>query len=114
MREIKLVRRVLPETQPLNQLVKGEGVKYDQGKLRYSLMPLGTINKVLQVLDYGARKYEENNWMKVPHGRHRYFDATMRHIDAWWKGESLDPESGLPHLAHAATCLLFLLFLEGR
>lgn len=90
------------------------GLKHDSGKPRYSLLPLGTINKVIQVLEYGAKKYSENNWMKVPDSKHRYFDATMRHIDAWWKGETYDSESGLPHLAHAAACILFLLFLEGR
>jgi hypothetical protein len=27
---------------------------------------------------------------------------------AWYSGERLDPESGLPHLYHAACCLMFL------
>lgn len=32
----------------------------------------------------------------------------MRHTLAWHQGEIRDPESGLHHLAHAITCLLFL------
>jgi hypothetical protein len=42
----------------------------------------------------------------------RYFDAAQRHLWAWWEGEARDPESGLPHLAHAVACLLFVLALE--
>ena len=36
--------------------------------------------------------------------------ACHRHLQAWWSGERLDKESGLPHLAHAVCCLLFLMW----
>jgi hypothetical protein len=45
---------------------------------------------------------------------HRPFSAAMRHLWAWWKGEQADPETGLPHLAHAACCLMFLMAYEKR
>ena len=32
----------------------------------------------------------------------------MRHLIAWRKGELIDPESKLPHLAHAGCNLIFL------
>jgi hypothetical protein len=32
----------------------------------------------------------------------------MRHLLAFWSGEETDPESGLPHLAHALCGLMFL------
>lgn len=49
-----------------------------------------------------------DNWELVQGGGVRYFDAAMRHTLAWHQGEIRDPESGLHHLAHATTCLLFL------
>ena len=68
---------------------------------------------ICKVLTYGADKYEEDdNWKKVKDSKKRYYNALNRHIDAWWQGESLDPETGFHHLAHAGCCLLFLLWFE--
>lgn len=88
------------------------GRKHDSNKPRYSLLPTGTVNQVIQVLEYGAVKYEIDNWQHVPSARTRYYDAAMRHIDDWWNGSEIDEESSLPHLAHAICCLLFLLWFE--
>ena len=44
----------------------------------------------------------------------RVHDALMRHLRAHWDGESIDPETGLPHMAHAATNALFLLAYVKR
>ena len=38
----------------------------------------------------------------------RLADAAMRHIIAWANGEDADPESGLPHIDHAAASLNML------
>lgn len=90
------------------------GRKYDSNKPRYSLLPTGTVNQVVQVLEYGAVKYEPENWQHVPSARTRYYDAAMRHIDDWWNGSEIDEESSLPHLAHAICCLLFLLWFDDQ
>jgi hypothetical protein len=50
----------------------------------------------------------QRNW-EAGMAWHRPFGACMRHLWAWWRKENLDPETGLPHLAHAACCILFLL-----
>ncbi|ARF50020.1 dATP/dGTP diphosphohydrolase domain-containing protein [Pantoea stewartii] len=86
--------------------------KHDAGKWRFSLLPLCAIRSVIEVLEFGAKKYAPDNWKTVPDARTRYFDATIRHVAAWWSGEKSDSESGLPHLAHAICCLLFLLWLD--
>lgn len=90
------------------------GRKHDSNKPRYSLLPSGTVNQVIQVLEYGAVKYEIDNWQRVPSARTRYYDAAMRHIDDWWNGSEVDEESSLPHLAHAICCLLFLLWFDEQ
>lgn len=89
-----------------------EGVKHDDGKLLWSLLPLRPVQEIVKVLMRGAKKYAPENWKHVPDARTRYFNATMRHITAWKMGEPLDAEWGLHHLAHAGCCILFLLWFE--
>lgn len=84
------------------------GVKYDDKKITWSLLPWEPLKEVVKVLMFGAKKYSVDNWKKVPDAEDRYWDATMRHILAIKAGEILDPESKMPHFAHATCCLLFL------
>ena len=94
------------------KLSKVLGEKFDNGKLRFSLLPVGVLNKVITVLEIGAKKYQENNWRHVEGAKTRYFDALHRHVDAWWSGERNDPETGQHHLAHAVCCAMFLMWFD--
>ena len=85
------------------------GVKFDSGKPQYGLFPPFALEEVAKVLTYGAQKYMPNNWRHVDNSPKRYFDAAQRHMWAIARGEFNDSESGYPHAAHAATCLLFLM-----
>ena len=78
-----------------------EGVKYDKGKLRYDLIPSDALEQLAAVYTIGADKYEDNNWRKGMKWS-RPFAALMRHAWAWFRGEDIDPESGLNHMIHAA------------
>ena len=89
--------------------VEDVGRKDDAGKARYDLVPPYALEVIAKVLDYGASKYGAENWRKVENRRMRYFSAALRHLWAWRRGEHIDAESKLPHLAHAACCVLFLL-----
>lgn len=89
-----------------------KGRKDDAGKLRYDLVPLLAERQVVEVLTFGAAKYGDDNWRHVPEPGPRYFAAARRHLAAWAGETRLDPESGLPHLAHAITCLMFLAELD--
>ena len=78
-----------------------EGVKYDTGKARYDLLPAVPLQQLVDIYTFGAGKYADHNWRKGL-AWSRVFGALMRHLWAFWRGEDNDPESGLPHLAHAA------------
>ena len=86
--------------------------KRDAGKPRCDLLPPRAMLAVGQVLEYGARKYAADSWKQVPDGKMRYLGALLRHLFAYMVGERLDPESKLPHLAHAACNALFILELH--
>lgn len=87
------------------------GVKFDNGKVPLELLPALPLIKIGQVLEFGAKKYNDHNWRKGMKWS-RVAGAALRHFLAWLNGEDTDPESGLSHLAHCACCLLFLLEYE--
>ena len=89
------------------------GSKFDNKKLRWDLLPLKPIEQVVRVLTKGANKYSDNNWKHVDNFEDRYYAAAMRHITRWRMGFKRDKESGMPHLAHAICCLIFILWKEG-
>ena len=84
------------------------GMKFDEEKLRYDLIPTLALEEMVKVLTFGAAKYLPNNWQLVDDAHSRYFAALQRHLWAWKRGEMFDPESGMHHLAHAMCCLNFL------
>ena len=56
----------------------------------------------------GALKYGRSNWRAVGIRASIYYDAVDRHMSAWFEGEDIDPDSGLPHLAHALASLAII------
>lgn len=90
-----------------------EGRKDDQTKLRYELIPPEIDAAMAAVLTYGAVKYEPRNW-ELGMSWSRPYAALKRHMDAFWGGEDHDPETGMPHLWHAACCMAFLVAYQQR
>jgi hypothetical protein len=90
---------------------KGEsmkGNKHDQEKVRTDLLPVRPLMAIAGVLTHGAKRYGDRNWEKGLKWS-RPYGAILRHLFAWWMGEDIDKDSGEPHLACAATEILFLL-----
>jgi hypothetical protein len=93
----------------VNSTERGSGARYNAGKPDLSLIPISTLADEARVWEYGAKKYARNNWKKgmdwnVP------LACLLRHISAWQNGEENDPESNLPHLAHAMCNLRMLTY----
>lgn len=101
-----------PDAHFRGRILSGMGVKDDTGKTRWDLVPVLAEEEIARVLTYGAGKYAADNWRNVPEPVRRYYSAMRRHVQAWRRGEMLDPETGLHHLAHAATCLVFLVEMD--
>lgn len=89
-----------------------KGTKHDNGKPRYDLLPPYALNELAKVLQFGAKKYDAENWRKVDNAKDRYFAAAQRHLWSYKRGAELDQESGLHHLAHAVCCIMFIHELE--
>ena len=89
-----------------------KGIKYDTSKVRWDLVPIDAIEEVAKILTFGSEKYGDNNWQDVDNFNDRYYAALLRHLVEWRKGNTIDPESGMSHLSHAATNAIFLLWNE--
>lgn len=67
-----------------------------------------TPNGRIRITVSGERNWERGmSWSRV-------YRATIEHMNSWWMGEDLDPETGFSHLAHAGCCILFLIAFEIR
>jgi hypothetical protein len=111
-RRPKAVAQVVQDLAAYKAATDEVGLKYDSGKVRWELLPEEPIELIAQVMTHGAAKYDADNWRHVVPFKNRYYAALRRHLRAWRAGEQTDPDSGLPHLAHAACNIIFLLANE--
>jgi len=98
-----------------NMLMNAETgfTKFDAGKIKYSVFPNSVLEDVIRVMMFGANKYGMDNW-KLCEDPTRYYDAGRRHEESWKSGEKFDPESGLPHLAHAICNWVFAHYIDSQ
>lgn len=88
------------------------GGRKEQKLCRIDLIPARALQCLGRVFGWGAGKYSEHNFRKG-YPWSKSIASLHRHIAAFVAGEDLDPESQLPHLAHAAWHLMALLtFME--
>lgn len=81
---------------------------------RFDLVPVGPLTKLAEHYGKGAEKYADRNWERGYDWSLSYA-ALMRHVTAFWSGEDIDPENGMPHMAAVAFHAFALLeFMETR
>lgn len=68
---------------------------------RFDLIPPDSLFNLAEVYGHGCSKYAPRNW-ELGYAWGLSFAAMMRHAWHFWRGRYIDPESGLPHLAHVA------------
>lgn len=87
--------------------LEAAGVRYDQDKLAWHLVPMQFLEGMVRVLMFGAKKYAPHNWRKGLHYS-RVTNSLQRHLNAFNAGEDIDPETDLPHVDHILCNALFL------
>lgn len=68
---------------------------------RYDLIPVHPLNLLAELYGKGAEKYEAHNYRRG-YEYSKSYAAAMRHMTAFWNGEDIDPEMGVPHVICAA------------
>jgi Domain of unknown function (DUF5664) len=92
------------------------GLRFNEGKLRWDLVDLDDLETMVRVLEYGAKKYTDHNWKKGGPSltKDEILNSLQRHVNAMRRGERLDPESGLPHIAHILCNAMFQAHFERQ
>lgn len=77
-------------------------------KAPFSTLPQNVVAEVGVAMLEGALKYGRHNYRAEGVRASVYFDASMRHLTAWWEGQDVDPDSGMSHLVKAIASLVVL------
>lgn len=87
-----------------------EAIKNDAGKIEAHVLPSLAIDEICLAMAEGTQKYGEYKWAQGEGiNWRRYFNACLRHLWQFWRGNDLDENSKRSHLGHAGACLLILL-----
>jgi len=91
-----------------------KGLRFNEGKPEWHLLPYDALKEVIKVYMYGAyTKYSPRNW-EYGMNYSTVYNCLMRHLTKWWQRDPLDTESRLSHLLHAAFNILALITYEIR
>lgn len=66
---------------------------------------------IARIKEFGANKYEEDNWRSGGKPDTEYLDSFFRHLDYFLAGEFYDQDSGCAHIGHMVwnLCALYQL-----
>lgn len=84
-----------------------QALRYNEGKPQWSLVDFKSIIPMVEVLEYGCKKYDRDNWKKGLPTR-EICESMIRHCMKLLEGQYLDDESGLPHVGHIMCNAMFL------
>ena len=87
-----------------------QGLRYNNGKLKWSLVSWAALTPMVEVLMFGAKKYASFNWCKGLKYT-EISESLQRHLNAFMEGEDNDPESKLSHIGHILCNAMFLSYM---
>ena len=89
---------------------KEVGERFNEGKLKWSLVSWRALEPMVQVLMFGAKKYAPNNWKKGVLYTETC-ESLQRHMNAFLEGEDNDKESKITHVGHILCNAMFLSYM---
>jgi hypothetical protein len=92
------------DTQPL-------GLRFNEGKRKWSLVDFDSLEDMVKVLEFGAKKYGEYNWQKGLKTTD-IIESMLRHVFSYLNGEDNDKESGISHIGHIQCNAMFLAYMQ--
>lgn len=98
-----------------------KALRYNEGKLKWSLVHFKSLEPLVRVLMYGAEKYTvvkegvtisgAHNWKKGLN-RKEILESMQRHLASLIDGEEVDSESGISHIGHIGCNAMFYTYMK--
>lgn len=98
---------------PYPEASQNQGMRFNEGKPQWSLIDFKSLEPMVRVLEFGAKKYARDNWKKGL-DKNQILESMMRHVVALMDGEVNDSESGLPHIGHIMCNTMFWSFMNRK
>jgi hypothetical protein len=90
-----------------------KALRYNTNKRKWSLVHFRSLEPLVKALEFGANKYEPDNWKKGL-DKKEILDSLQRHLAALIDGESLDNESGIKHVGHIMANCMFYEYFDNK
>lgn len=89
---------------------KEKADRFNEGKLRWSLVDFDALTPLVRVLEFGAEKYDDNNWKK---GQSviELTDCLQRHLNELKSCRDVDEESKCGHIGHILANAMFISYM---
>ena len=87
-----------------------QALRYNEGKLQWSMIDFKSLEGMVRVLEAGAEKYSKDNWrlgMPVT----KVCESLLRHSFSFMSGETNDQESGQSHMSHVMVNAMFIEYI---
>ncbi len=94
-----------------NQNPQHLGLRFNEGKRKWSLVDFDSLEDMVKVLEFGAVKYGEYNWQKGLKTTD-IIESMLRHVFSYLNGEDNDKESGISHIGHIQCNAMFLAYMQ--
>ena len=90
-----------------------KGSRHNKDKRKWSLVHYKSLEPLVEVLEFGAKKYAPENWKKGL-DKKEILESMMRHLTALMDGEENDKESGLHHIGHLMCNAMFYEYFDAK
>jgi len=90
-----------------------KSLRFNEGKPRWSLVHYESIVPMIRVLEFGADKYEAENWKKGLETK-EILESMQRHLTSLMDGEEYDKESGISHMGHIQCNAMFYNYHKNK
>lgn len=95
----------------IGKKLDAQAKRYNSGKLQWTQIDFNSLEELVKVLEYGAKKYGKDNWKKgLPITE--IAESLLRHLFAFLDGEDNDKESGESHIGHIMANAMFMNYVH--